>query len=1468
MRLFSPSNVSIALVICLVSQTTVLASGLDAWLAAHSISTVTKTTTSSVARPTSSKGALVPFTRCPANCSHAGYDPANWDDYHSVARLALCDQTMLLDFSLYNPLDDPLTHTSIRSCVAENKHALHSLAEKKETSASFSAGITVPMMQSNVTLQLAWINADKKGSISDLAIAVQEISDFMIEKSTAKKGIFFALSRETVVGVFTGSQIQQQDIVASILQDFVAEVKNRGFSDSVLIQLCGKARSSKYAIGVIANGEADIPFVQKAGNPGARGHAGSSAWKSITLSIPSPVNLSSNSTIGSSHTTNLTRRALNALRPRTTCSTVQANPGDTCTSLASECGITLSEFEDYNPSSTMCLASNSSLMSGQHVCCSSGTLPDFSPSPYSNGTCYTYFVQTGDSCNALAATWSLTVDEIESYNKDTWGWMGCGDLLANSKICLSSGSPPMPASIANAVCGPQVVGTPAAPSGTNLSTLNECPLNACCDIWGQCGTTSEFCTITQSTTGAPGTAAPKTNGCISNCGTEIVISDAPVTFMKVGYFEGFNTDRPCLNESVLDIEYAQYTHIHLAFGTITSDFDINVTAISTQFDMFLSLPIVKKILSVGGWAFSTDPSTFQLFRKAVLPPNQPTFVANIVAFVKKYGLDGVDFDWEYPGEPDIPGIPPSSSFDNIYYWEFVTLVKSSLNSQAPGTTVSIAAPASYWYLKAFPIAAIAAEVDYVIFMTYDLHGQWDYGHANADIGCPGGNCLRSGVNLTETVNALSMITKAGVPSNKIVVGVSSYGRSFQMTEAGCYGPMCTNVGPSSGAYRGICTKTAGYLGNAEIAYMNATMSSTYSYLDDSYSNILVFDETQWVSYMDDNNKAVRASLYEAYNFAGTTDWAIDLQGTAQSLIDICGKPTSSTGAPAPCISSGPVTCIAGTGDSSHKDLCNFTCGLGYCSSPCTCTANGTAKPLPIISAGTVYVCPATGLGISYSSLCSFACKYGYCPSDYCATSDSSICTGLVLDQVNSTLSPDFLTNQSTCADISTYGQLEKAWMWDEMDVPTELKNWVSMNGPFDNGVNTFTLLFGTPLGIGETFGRSCKTIEANCQSINCVDMQVWQDAGSGWKYLVVQSVANLNMALYAVLEAVNSAPSNYSALAPALFTEYYPSYTASEFSLIEILTAIGAGVAAIGALTGNALAGAAGTLFAGAVTDFTNYLSTVTGPDSSASVTDFSVSAWDWAGNLTSSLQDQWTSVITEGSLDMFNTFADGSWVDFRTDPILNDEIEASQLTDWYNYILVAGTINYLWTQASIYIYCMPMTQDDSTPSTFQRDSATTLVKVKDVTTRETANGDPIYYNPPGYSNIVNAKYNFTTQDMIQSSLTSWLNHGFNYTAPVDNSINTVLDMSINKILSGALWTMDGTFNLLVCHWNSTESIKAFFYNLNSPTNGGTGAPASWCTCDKDINGKEFSDYVTYVNEVSCICSTAGCVSGIDDPGV
>jgi len=204
-----------------------------------------------------------------------------------------------------------------------------------------------------------------------------------------------------------------------------------------------------------------------------------------------------------------------------------------------------------------------------------------------------------------------------------------------------------------------------------------------------------------------------------------------------------------------------------------------------------------------------------------------------------------------------------------------------------GKSVSVTAPTSFWYLQNYPIAAMSEVVDYVVYMSYDLHGQWDYSNAFSDPSCPGGNCLRSDVNLTETLNGLSMVTKAGVPSGKLAVGVTSYGRSFQMTTAGCYTEQCTYTGPASGAFAGPCTGTPGYIANAEIDSIlngNGTLltvdgdsfqvtEAPFSYLDDSFSNIVVYGPgaTQWVGYMDDDNKVLFFLLRPAPFFLSFLD---------------------------------------------------------------------------------------------------------------------------------------------------------------------------------------------------------------------------------------------------------------------------------------------------------------------------------------------------------------------------------------------------------------------------------------------------------------------------------------------------------------------------------------------------------------------------------------------------------------------
>ena len=74
--------------------------------------------------------------------------------------------------------------------------------------------------------------------------------------------------------------------------------------------------------------------------------------------------------------------------------------------------------------------------------------------------------------------------------------------------------------------------------------------------------------------------------------------------------------------------------------------------------------------------------------------------------------------WEKQA-PDIPGIPPADPNEGLGYAMLIASLKSSLPA---GKSVSFASPASYWYLRSFPISLLAQSVDYVVYMTYDFHG--------------------------------------------------------------------------------------------------------------------------------------------------------------------------------------------------------------------------------------------------------------------------------------------------------------------------------------------------------------------------------------------------------------------------------------------------------------------------------------------------------------------------------------------------------------------------------------------------------------------------------------------------------------------------------------------------------------------------------------------------------------------------
>ncbi|THV55841.1 hypothetical protein BGAL_0003g00830 [Botrytis galanthina] len=574
-----------------------------------------------------------------------------------------------------------------------------------------------------------------------------------------------------------------------------------------------------------------------------------------------------------------------------------------------------------------------------------------------------------------------------------------------------------------------------APCGKDALFENTlCPLNVCCSQYGFCGTGELFCS----------------NGCQNNC----VLDPVPpsggnkkgVLNRVIGYYEGWSNSRSCYAFPPSAIPTSGLTHVNFAFAYIDPDtFQIATMDSDMPTSLFVGTADIKSLtsglsdveifISIGGWSFSDDLTTTQpVFSNiASSAANRKKFASNLVNFLKEYGFDGVDFDWEYPGAPDRGG----KVEDTENYVLLLEAVREAFDNSDGSYGISFTAPSSYWYLQWFDLPGMILYADWINLMTYDLHGTWD----STD---PIGSIVQAHTNLTEIKDSVELLWRVNVPPEKVVLGLGFYGRSFQLSDTSCGSPGCAFSGA---AEAGTCTKSAGTLAYFEIMDIIDKQAPEVTW--DKTDAVKYFQygatKNQWVSYDDSDTFAQKVEWANGVGLGGVMIWSVDQDDTDfDALKGLIGKDI-------PKLSKLETTStlVAGTwasqnGQDCQKTDCLSDSEVGSWGSDFAIAPNGGAFTDTCGKNKKKYIiCPIDAM----PSTCQWrGGETGRACHGQCHTNEVTLFHSKHAS-VNC-LSPG---QQSFCCESNTWSELVGSCDWSADDTCAEGKTWVAMRNTYDYG---------------------------------------------------------------------------------------------------------------------------------------------------------------------------------------------------------------------------------------------------------------------------------------------------------------------------------------------------------------------------------------------------------------------------------
>jgi chitinase len=372
----------------------------------------------------------------------------------------------------------------------------------------------------------------------------------------------------------------------------------------------------------------------------------------------------------------------------------------------------------------------------------------------------------------------------------------------------------------------------------------------------------------------------------------------------VGYFPEWSVYQR--NYHVRDIPAARLTHINYAFAKIVNGECAlhdpyaaidkaypgdkwDAGALRGNFKQLQLLkqknPHLKTLISVGGWTLSGPFSDV-----ALTTATRAKFARSCVAFMLKYGFDGVDIDWEYPVSGGLEGNKTRAA-DKQNYTLLLAELRRQLDAQSKKDRkhylLTIAAPAGPQTYRNLELDRIAAYLDWINLMTYDFHGGWSPLTNFHTALYPSSRdptkdeAVRKGFNVDAAVKAYRA---AGVPADKIVVGVPFYGRGWagvKDVNNGLYQPRAAAL-PKGTWENGVFDYkdlAANYVGKMKRFWHD---EAKVPWLFDVRRGLMI-------SYDDPESLRLRAEYVRRNGLGGVMFWELSGDDARSSLLDALHK---------------------------------------------------------------------------------------------------------------------------------------------------------------------------------------------------------------------------------------------------------------------------------------------------------------------------------------------------------------------------------------------------------------------------------------------------------------------------------------------------------------------------------------------------------------------------------------------------